>query len=38
MDNRAGTIVSIITYTNDRFTCYAKKSVHKLKKIVCMHV
>ena len=25
MDNREGTIVSIITYTNNRFTCYAKK-------------
>ena len=24
-NNREGTIVSIITYTNDRFTCYAKK-------------
>ena len=25
MDNREGTIVSIITYTNNKFTCYAKK-------------
>ena len=25
MDNREGTIVSIITYTNNRFTCYVKK-------------
>ena len=25
MDNREGTIVSIITYTNNRFTSYAKK-------------
>ena len=25
MDDREGTIVSIITYTNDRFTCNAKK-------------
>ena len=25
MDNRKGTIVSIITYTNNKFTCYAKK-------------
>ena len=25
MDNREGTIVSAITYTNDIFTCYAKK-------------
>ena len=25
MDNREGTIVNIITYTNNRFTCYAKK-------------
>ena len=25
MDNREGTIVSIITYTNNTFTCYAKK-------------
>ena len=25
MDNREGTIVNIITYTNDRFKCYAKK-------------
>ena len=25
MDNREGTIVSIIIYTNNRFTCYAKK-------------
>ena len=25
MDNREDTIVSIITYTNNRFTCYAKK-------------
>ena len=25
MDNREGTIVSIITYTNNRFTCYDKK-------------
>ena len=25
MDNREGTIVSIITHTNKRFTCYAKK-------------
>ena len=25
MDNREGTIVSIITYTNKRFTCNAKK-------------
>ena len=25
MDNREGTIVSIITYTNNRFACYAKK-------------
>ena len=25
MDNREGTIASIITYTNNRFTCYAKK-------------
>ena len=24
MDNREGTIVSIITYTNNIFTCYAK--------------
>ena len=24
MDNREGTIVSIITYTNNGFTCYAK--------------
>ena len=30
MDNREGTIVSIITYTNNRFTCYAKK--------VCIHL
>ena len=30
MDNREGTIVSIITYTNNRFTCYAKK--------VCMNL
>ena len=26
MDNREGTIVSIITYQNNRFTCYAKKA------------
>ena len=25
MDNREGTIVSLITYTNNRYTCYAKK-------------
>ena len=25
MDNREGTIVSIISYKNNRFTCYAKK-------------
>ena len=25
MDNREGTIVSIITYKNNRLTCYAKK-------------
>ena len=25
MDNREGTIFSIITYTTNRFTCYAKK-------------
>ena len=25
MDNREGSIVSIITNTNNRFTCYAKK-------------
>ena len=25
MDNREGTIVRIITYKNNRFTCYAKK-------------
>ena len=25
MDNREGTIVSIITYTNNSLTCYAKK-------------
>ena len=25
MDNREGTIVSNITYKNNRFTCYAKK-------------
>ena len=25
MDNREDTIVSIITYTNKRLTCYAKK-------------
>ena len=25
MDNREDTIVSIITYTNNRFTCYVKK-------------
>ena len=25
MDNRDGTIVSIINYTNNRFTCYAQK-------------
>ena len=25
MDNREGTIVSIIAYTNNRFTCYVKK-------------
>ena len=25
MDNREGTIVSIITNTNNRFTCYAKE-------------
>ena len=25
MDNREGTIVSIIANTNNRFTCYAKK-------------
>ena len=25
MDNREGTLVSIITYTNNRFTCYVKK-------------
>ena len=25
MDNREGTIVSIITNTNNRFTCHAKK-------------
>ena len=25
MDNREGTIVIIITYINNRFTCYAKK-------------
>ena len=30
MDNREGTIVSIITYTNNRFTCYVKK--------VCIHL
>ena len=30
MDNREGTIVSIITYKNKRFTCYAKK--------VCTHL
>ena len=30
MDNREGTIVSIITYKNDIFTCYAKK--------VCIHL
>ena len=30
MDNREGTIVSIITYKNNRFTCYAKK--------VCIHL
>ena len=24
MDNREGTIVSFITYTNNRFTCYSK--------------
>ena len=30
MDNREGTIVSIITYKNNRFTCYANK--------VCIHL
>ena len=30
MDNREGTIVSIITYRNSIFTCYAKK--------VCIHL
>ena len=25
MDNREGTIVKIITYTNNKMTCYAKK-------------
>ena len=30
MDNREGAIVSIITYKNNRFTCYAKK--------VCIHL
>ena len=30
MDNREVTIVSIITYTNNRFTCYAKKVCIKL--------
>ena len=25
MDNREGTIVSILTYTNNRYTCYAEK-------------
>ena len=30
MDNREGTIVSIITYKNNRFTCYAEK--------VCIHL
>ena len=29
MDNGEGTIISIITYKNNRFTCYAKKvSIH----------
>ena len=30
MDNREGTIISIITYKNNRFTCYAKK--------ICIHL
>ena len=30
MDNREGTIVSIISYKNNRFTCYAEK--------VCIHL
>ena len=30
MDNREGTIVSIITYKNNRFACYVKK--------VCIHL
>ena len=30
MDNREGTIVSIITYKNNRLTCYAEK--------VCIHL
>ena len=25
MDNKEGTIVSIITYTNNRFACYVNK-------------
>ena len=31
MNNREGTIVSIITYTNNRFRCYAKKVCINLK-------
>ena len=30
MEYREGTIVSVITYKNNRFTCYAKK--------VCIHL
>ena len=33
MDNREGTIVSIITYTNNRFTCYAMNC-----KSVCINL
>ena len=38
MDNRDGTIVSIITYINNRFTCYAKKVCINLTNsmYVCM--
>ena len=34
MDKREGTIVSIITYTNNRFTCYAKKVCINLKNSI----